>query len=356
MYPALSVLATLGDEAQPVLWIGSESGMEAELVKRNGVAYTGIPAAGVHGVGLRALPGNLAQLARGAVAARKIIQDFKPDVMFFTGGYVGVPVALAGRGYPTLLYNPDIEPGMALKALARFADCIAITADPSRAFFSKRTRTVVTGYPTRSDLVTWEKAAAREKLNLTDQLPVLLVYGGSKGAHSINQALFAALPQLLTLAQIVHITGTPDAAEAENARARLHPRLSTRYHPTPYLHEMGAAFASADLAVSRAGASTLGEYPLFGLPAILVPYPHAWRYQRVNADYLAQRGAAQVLEDARLGSDLTTLVTSLLNDAPRLKAMQQAMRALAVPDASAQIAGLVRELAGAPGKKGSGLL
>lgn len=328
--------------------------MEAELVKRSGVAYTSIPAAGVHGVSLRALPGNLVRLARGTLAARKVINDFNPDVIFLTGGYVGVPVALAGRSRPTLLYNPDIEPGLALKTLARFADCIAVTVEESRAYFPARIRTEMTGYPTRADLTTWDRSSAREKLGLNNNLPVLLVYGGSKGAHNINQALFAALPQLLTLAQIVHISGAQDAPEAEAVRARLHPQLADRYHPMSYLHEMGAAFASADLAVSRAGASTLGEYPLFGLPAILVPYPYAWRYQRVNADYLANRGAAVVLEDARLGSDLAALVTTLLSDAGRLETMRKSMRSLVISDASARIAGLVRELAGVAGKKGSG--
>ena len=125
MYPALSVLRAIGSQAQQVLWVGGQSGMEADLVARQGIAFAGIPAAGVHGVGLRTLPGNLLQLSRGTLQARRILRSFQPDVILFTGGYVAVPMAMAGRRCPILLYVPDIEPGMALKTLARFASTIA---------------------------------------------------------------------------------------------------------------------------------------------------------------------------------------------------------------------------------------
>ncbi len=109
--------------------------MEAELVKKAGLPYTAIPAAGVHGVGLRALPGNILRLARGVLASRRILKEFQPEVLLFTGGYLAVPMALAGRHIPSLLYVPDIEPGLALKTLSRFASTIALTAEPSRTFF-----------------------------------------------------------------------------------------------------------------------------------------------------------------------------------------------------------------------------
>ena len=132
------------------LWVGSEGGMEAELVKRAGLPYRSIPAAGVHGVSLRELPRNLSQLTRGVVASRRILRGFRPDVLFFTGGYVAVPMAIAGQRIPTLLYVPDIEPGLALKALSRFADRITVTAPDSQRYFNKNV--IVTGYPLRQDL------------------------------------------------------------------------------------------------------------------------------------------------------------------------------------------------------------
>jgi UDP-N-acetylglucosamine--N-acetylmuramyl-(pentapeptide) pyrophosphoryl-undecaprenol N-acetylglucosamine transferase len=131
-----------------------------------------------------------------------------------------------------------------------------------------------------------------QALHLDPALPVLLVFGGSKGARSINRALLEALPGLLPEMQVLHISGNLDWPEVEAARSALSTgeaaAWAERYHAFPYLHdEMGAALAAADLVVARAGASTLGEFPALGLPAILVPYPHAWRYQKVNADYLA---------------------------------------------------------------------
>ena len=120
VYPALSVLQALKNDAQPVLWVGGEGGMEADLVTRSGVPFTAIPAAGVHGVGLRTLPGNLLRLARGTLAARRILAEFRPDVLLFTGGYVAAPMAFAGRHIPSLVYCPDIEPGLALEIPGAF--------------------------------------------------------------------------------------------------------------------------------------------------------------------------------------------------------------------------------------------
>jgi len=190
-------------------------------------------------------------------------------------------------------------------------------------------------------------------LGLRADLPVLLVFGGSRGAHSINQAVSACLPKLLEDFQVFHVTGELDYPEVQKTVENLSTDQRSRYKVFPYLHEeMGAAFAAAALVVSRAGAATLGEYPLFGLPAILIPYPHAWRYQKVNAAYLASRGAAVVLPDERLNTELLPLVKSILGNAEMLSSMRKAMRALAIPDAANQIAGRLRELARKTPQKG----
>ena len=331
-----------GDVA--TLWIGSEGGMEAELVKRAGIPYRTIPAAGVHGVDLRALPGNLKQLARGMWASRRILREFRPDVLFFTGGYVAVPMALAGRRTPTLLYVPDIEPGLALKALSRFADRITVTAPDAQSYFNKNV--IVTGYPLRPDLSAWERFQARTALGLSSNKPTLLVFGGSKGARSLNRAVLARLPDLLEIAEVLHISGQLDWDEIEAAEAGLKSAQKKRYHTFPYLHEMGKALAAADLVVSRAGASTLGEFPFFELPAILVPYPYAWRYQKVNASYLAQRGAAVILDDSRLQEELLDTIKVLLDNPGKRRSMQAAMRSLSKPEAAQAIASQLVELAG----------
>ena len=346
MYPALAVHGALTSKVSNVdtLWVGGEGGMEETLVKRQGIPFRAIPAAGLHGVGPLATPRNLTLIGRGILAARRILNEFKPDVLFFTGGYVAVPVALAGRSIPSLLYVPDIEPGMALKSLAGFSDVVAVTTEQSQRFFNKQV--FETGYPLRSELTLWNRQTANQHLGVSGKLPVLLVFGGSKGAHSINLAVLNNLRELLKKFEIVHLSGEQDWPLVRHTREQLPMDLADRYHALAYLHDMGAALAAADLVVSRAGASCLGEFPLFGLPALLIPYPHAWRYQKVNADYLTRRGAAVTLEDHRLDDDLVITLKVLLDNPNKLKAMRAAMFELSHPRAAEKIAGVLVDLAG----------
>jgi UDP-N-acetylglucosamine--N-acetylmuramyl-(pentapeptide) pyrophosphoryl-undecaprenol N-acetylglucosamine transferase len=330
------------------LWVGSKEGMDAELVKASQVPFKGISAAGIHGVGLDSLPGNLSKLVKGYFQSRQILDGFNPDVLLFTGGYVAVPMAAAGVKYPSLLYVPDIEPGMALKALSKLADRIDITADESRNYFRNQNKLNVTGYPTRSNLRSWTKAEAIDALGLKPELLTLLVLGGSKGARSINRAIIRLLPVLLEDIQVVHISGQLDWLEVESAGKNLKgiSKYADRYFPHEYLHdEMGAALTAADIVISRAGASVLGEYPLFGLPAILIPYPHAWQYQEVNARYLSSRGAAVFIREDDIPDKLLPQVRELMANQKLRKNMSQAMRALNTPDAAASIASHLREMA-----------
>jgi UDP-N-acetylglucosamine--N-acetylmuramyl-(pentapeptide) pyrophosphoryl-undecaprenol N-acetylglucosamine transferase len=182
-------------------------------------------------------------------------------------------------------------------------------------------------------------------LGLQSGRSTLLVTGGSTGARSINRAVLAILPQLLPEIQVIHISGDRDWEEVQAAQKQLPADLAKNYRAYPYLHEMGAALAAADLAVSRAGASTLGEYPLFGLPAILVPYPHTWRYQKVNAGYLVERGAARLMKDEQLPTELLPTVQALFRDVEQLQGMRGAMQRLARPNAAQDLANLVDDAA-----------
>jgi UDP-N-acetylglucosamine--N-acetylmuramyl-(pentapeptide) pyrophosphoryl-undecaprenol N-acetylglucosamine transferase len=230
--------------------------------------------------------------------------------------------------------------------VAKFATKIGVTAEDSMRYFPAR-KVMVTGYPTRSALAQADRAAAARQFELTADRKTLLVFGGSKGARSINRALAGVLEPLLAKYQIIHISGAADAVEVQSQRAALAPELQRYYHVFEYVHEMGLALAAADLVVSRAGASILGEYPLFGLPSILIPYPYAWRYQKVNAHYLAARGAALPLDDETLSETLLPTIERLLGDEARLRALSAAARSLARPAAAVTLALTLQEMAAA---------
>jgi len=336
-------------DALDVLYVGGEGGVEERLAARAGLRFVGVPAGGVHGLAPWRAAQNLVKLMQGWMAAYRLGRRERPAALFATGGYASVPVTLAAWALrvPILVYLPDIEPGLAVRVIARLAARVAVTVEDSRAYFppiggeDRGGKVVVTGYPVRAefhDLDRAERAEARASLGLVADEPVVLVMGGSRGARSINRALGGVLEQMLELTQVVHVSGELDWPWVSERRGSLSQALKARYRAFPYLHEMGTAMAAADLAVCRAGASTLGELPFFGLPAVLVPYPHAWRYQRVNAEWLTGRGAAVRLNDDRLPGELLPTVRRLLSDPAALVEMSERMRALSRPDAAARLA------------------
>ncbi len=317
------------------------------MIAREGLPFQAIHGGGVHGVGGRLFWVNAFNLVRGFVEALAIVRRFQPQAVLVTGGYLTAPVALAAwvSQIPILMYLPDIEPGLAIKLLARLARTIAVTVDDSRKYFDAR-KVVVTGYPTRPELSNTSREPALAQFGLDPARRTILVTGGSRGARNINRAVFAVLVDWLKDFQVIHLSGQLDWVEAEQAREALPTNLRAHYHAFPYLHDMGPALAAADVVVSRAGASALGEYPLFGLPAILIPYPYAWRYQKVNADYLVKRGAAIRMNDENLAAQLAPIVRGLLMDDERLARMRAASKAAATPEAARKIASEWVALAG----------
>lgn len=339
----------MGFPKEDLLWIGTEGEIEESLVPRYGLRLETIVGGAVVGVPWRERVVNITKLAWSLGKASRIIGSFNPSVLFMTGGYVSSPVASAAwlRRVPTVIYLPDIEPGMAIRNLSRFAKRVACTGEESVKFFSPG-KAVVTGYPVRQELresvsLSLEEALAR--FNLKPQRPTLLVFGGSRGARSINRALIAGLDRLLGRIQIIHISGTLDWVEVKDNRDKLADELKAYYRVYPYLYEdMGAAFRAADLLLARAGASMLGEGPAFGLPAILVPYPYAWRYQKVNADYLVERGAAIRLNDEDLLERLANTVLDLYSDEVSLSNMSAAAQRLDIADSTTRLAQLLIDI------------
>jgi UDP-N-acetylglucosamine--N-acetylmuramyl-(pentapeptide) pyrophosphoryl-undecaprenol N-acetylglucosamine transferase len=330
-----------------VRWLGSRGGIEEELVARADIPFDAIPAGGVHGLGpLRAARNGLRLLA-GVVQSLRLARAFRPNVLLVTGGFVSVPVGIACwlRRTPIVVYLPDVEPGLAVKFVSRLARRIAVSVDDSMKYLPSK-KVVVTGYPIRSALTRLDRAEAVRRLGLSPAHKTLLVFGGSKGARSLNRAVAAILESLLARYQVIHISGSTDAAETRSRRDALSEPIKSRYLLFEYVHDgMGLALAAADVVVSRSGASALGELPLFGSASILVPYPHAWRYQKINADYLVSRGAAIRVDDEDLMDELLPTIERLMEDDEARAQMQRQMGGLARPDAASRLADLLAGMA-----------
>jgi len=329
------------------LYLGGTGSAEETLAARFRIPFQAIQAGSLRGKRPWTGLWNGLKLMIGLAQAYFAIKGFRPDALLVSGGYMSVPAVLAARlrRIPVLIYLPDIVPGLAVLRLSRWASRVAVSFEETASFFDER-KVVVTGYPVRREFFGVDKVQARAQLRLESDSPVVMVFGGSRGAHSINMTVARILPDLLTATQVIHVCGPNDAAEAVVNREKLPPKLRKRYRPYAYLHEeMPHALATADLVVARAGASTLGEFPALGLASILVPYPYSGQHQDANAEYMVSHGAAVKIRDADLQQELLPVITDLLNDAEKLSEMRRQAQALSRPRAAHRVAAELRSLA-----------
>ncbi len=324
--------------------------MEERLITEAGLPFEALAAAPILGTGWLARIRSLATLARGTAHAWRALSQERPDVILVTGGYVSVPLAVAAwlRRVPLAVYLPDALPGQAVRWIGRLADRIFLTA-ASAVRHLPAGKVVVTGYPVRPAIRQADRRAARERLGVPQIENVVLVVGGSQGAHRLNEAVMAAAPQVLPHAVLIHATGPRDLAAVTAHRRRLQPDLASRWHISPFLagQAMADALAAADLAVCRAGAACLGELPARGLPAVLVPLAIAAGHQMANARLLAEADAAVILPDEECdGPRLEAVLLALLADQERRQSMRDRARSLDHPDAALHIANGLLDLAG----------
>lgn len=376
IYPALSV-AELLDSCE-IDFVGSAAGPEATIVPRHGYRFHGLPARKLsRRPGLGAVV-SLAVAGLGVLHAARLIRQLRPDVVFGTGGYASGPLMLAATlmRVPTLIHEGNSIPGRTNRMMGRFVRRVAISFEEARPYFPAR-KTVLTGFPIRGSIRNGRAERARAIFGLNEG-PLVFVFGGSRGAESINRAVGEALPLLAGLgAQVLHQTGRGSAEatsggvdERTSGRADesgsssppfVHSSVQTSpdwYHPREYVEEMADALAAADVVVCRAGASTLAEVTAVGRAAVLVPYPHAHAdHQTGNARSLVDAGAALLVPDAELdGERLAAEIGSLLAAGERRGRMAAASRGLARPEAARQVADEIRRLSGtaAPGAQQSG--
>lgn len=354
IYPALAIARGLQDKypGAEILYAGKTGGLEAGLAARAGLPFQSIPLAGLQ---RRLAVRNVTavwQAARGVIRARRILTGFRPDAVVGTGGYVCGPVVLAAAlsGIPTLIHEQNALPGMTNRLLSRFVSRVAVTFADAVRYFPRRDRVVLTGLPVRPEILAFCREEARRTLGVPVTGRLVLCFGGSQGARTINEAMAEVLPRFAGRPGVyfIHVTGPAqfEPFMASLARAGLSSPQSGNITVKSYLYEMPAALAAADLVICRAGAATIAELTVAGLPCVLVPYPHATgNHQEFNARALEKQGAALVIRDAELsGSLLSREVAQLLAGEKRLQEMAAASKKLGRPGALADIIALIAQL------------
>ncbi|MPZ68218.1 MAG: undecaprenyldiphospho-muramoylpentapeptide beta-N-acetylglucosaminyltransferase [Actinobacteria bacterium] len=347
--PAVAVADAL--RGHDVSFIGTRAGAEARLVPDAGYRLEPVEVAGFdRGRPLSILPAGLRAL--GAVrASRRILKAAAPDVVLGVGGYVSLPACLAARSrrIPIVIHEQNIVLGLANKMCRRSAEAVAVSFEATLAEAGPKGR--FTGNPVakafaEADLGS-ERARALETYSLEDGRRTLLVFGGSQGALRINDAAagLAALWKDRSDLQVLHITG---AAHGTSVRAAVGDDTGALiYRQVDFVDRMVSAYAVADLALCRGGATTVAELGVTGVPALIVPYPyHRDRQQERHGNVLAEAGAAIVVADADVtAGKIDELAGGLLADPDRLAAMGAAARTMGVPDAADRLARVVEEAA-----------
>ena len=342
--PALAIANQLKKSYDAeVLFIGTGRGIENRLVPAAGFPLQLVRVGALKNVSLTTRLKTAFDLPRAAWDASRMLNEFAPDVVIGVGGYASGPAMLAAvvKHIPTLAFEPNVVPGFANRVVARFVSGAGVHFEETAKYFR---HAEVTGVPVRP--------AFFEIAPKAGGTPTLLVFGGSQGAHAINDAMIRCLPVLQREApgiHIIHQTGERDYNDALAAYQSLSASAASfTFEVFKFIEDMPAAFGRADLVVCRSGASTVAEIAAAGKPAVFVPFPRAADdHQRVNAEALARHGAAVVVEESKLeGVWLAETIAALLQDPARLRQMSQDARELAHPNAARDIAAMAARVGG----------
>lgn len=346
LYPALGVAGELvrRDSACECFFLVSARGVERKILENAGFPFAELPATALTGSPYRRAAG-LARMFRAFGQAKRLMRARESQALVGFGAYLSVPPALAARamGLRVVIHEANAVMGRANRMLARFADAVAL-AMPLGGDADAVARGEVTGIPLRPGILRgMEQGKARRALGLSPDRFTLLVAGGSQGARALNAAAAGAATALARVRgmQVVHLAGESGCGEVREAYAAAGVAAAV----FPYLEEMERAYAAADLAVCRAGAMTLAELAQAGLPAIVVPFPHAvGNHQEANARRYEQSGGVEVLLEGDLTpAVLAERVTARRDDAAARERMSRALRGLARPDAAERLADLIEE-------------
>jgi UDP-N-acetylglucosamine--N-acetylmuramyl-(pentapeptide) pyrophosphoryl-undecaprenol N-acetylglucosamine transferase len=284
------------------------------------------------------------RLAISMPQALAMLLAWRPAAIFTTGGYLALPVLVAAAmlRIPVVMWDGNVVPGRSVRVTARLAGCLAVTfGSTCRALGRRRRPCFVTGTPIR-DPGQIDRAAARTALGIPDDDKLILIFGGSQAVRRFNSAVADALPRLIRKVRVIHVAGDVGYPGAVAGRDALPSELRDRYRPEKFLtDDMTTALAAADLVVGRAGSSTLAEVAAFGLPLVVVPYPHAAGHQQLNAEELVRAGAARLIGDEAFDAEGLLAAAAILDDRALAGSMAAAARSLARPGAADAVAELV---------------
>ncbi len=346
VFPALALARELRARDIEALMVGTARGLEAAAFAAEGFSVETIRVEKLRGTKVRAQARSLVLLPQALMHALSLLGRYRPHVVVGMGGYAAGPVSMAAvlRRIPLLIHEQNVSPGLTNRVLARVASVVAVTFAETCSLFGREV--VVTGNPVRREILEADRRKALEAFHLDPGKATVLVFGGSQGARRINRAVAEALPHLggwQDRLQIVHATGERDREEMEEA----YRIWKGEARVLPFIQDMASAYASADLVVSRAGATTIAELTALGKPALLVPYPFATNdHQRVNAEEVVRVSGARLILDRDLtGHRLALELQALLDDPSALAEMGRAAQGLGRPHAASHVADLVSQLA-----------
>jgi len=345
LFPALAVATAIRDRFPEgeVLFIGTSRQIDNQVLAKQEFRREVITFSGVKGLGLAGLLHAATRLPIALFQSLAIIRNFGPDLVFAVGGYVTVPVLVAAKMLraPICIHEQNSVPGLANRVGGRLAKKICISL-PCRPPFAEA-KTVMTGNPVRREIL----EAARQKKSWPGGICTLLILGGSQGARRVNELVLDAVRLLQDKGieiRVIHQTGPADVNKVRSG----YKKMGVQAQVGAFFTNMAKAYTLADLVVSRAGATTLAELAVMGLPAVLIPYPHAADdHQTTNARYYERGGGAVVAQEAGLdGRKLAAMLGRLLADPKNIRIKAMAMRALGRPDATDRIVDICVGLAG----------
>ena len=344
LFPGIAVAEVLQNRGHAVMLLVSEKDIDAvALSGRSNFQVEKLPTVGLPSLFSPALFGFTRRFVESLSLCRSIYRKFNPDAVLGMGGFTSTAPVLAGRfrGIATFIHESNAVPGKANRWTARVVNAVMLGFKECAPFFPK-TRTEVTGTPLRTELVRLDRADSRRKLGLREDLPTLLVMGGSQGASGINQALIKALPFLQGLPlQVIHLSGARDERlVADNYRRENVPAYIGAFH-----HQMEEVYSAADLVVARAGAASLAEFAGFSLPGIVIPFPYAADdHQTRNAEIYARADAAILLKQSDLSGELLARsIRELVENPQRLQQMAANCARLAPNDAAGLVANTIEK-------------